>query len=68
MDAKQVDVLIKNVIMKETKFLIVDLFCGAGGTTTGFHMTNGIAKVIACVRAMAMFFKLNEMVEEKMTA
>lgn len=54
--------------MKETKFLIVDLFCGAGGTTTGFHMTNGIAKVIACVRAMAMFFKLNEMVEEKMTA
>lgn len=30
-------------------FLIVDLFCGAGGTTTGFAMTNGIAKVIACV-------------------
>jgi DNA (cytosine-5)-methyltransferase 1 len=31
------------------KFLVVDLFCGAGGTTTGFAMTNGIAKVIACV-------------------
>ena len=31
-------------------FLIVDLFCGAGGTTTGFAMaSNGIAKVIACV-------------------
>ena len=31
-------------------FLIVDLFCGAGGTTTGFTMAaNGIAKVIACV-------------------
>jgi DNA (cytosine-5)-methyltransferase 1 len=30
-------------------FLIIDLFCGAGGTTTGFEMTNGIAKVIACV-------------------
>jgi DNA (cytosine-5)-methyltransferase 1 len=30
-------------------FLVVDLFCGAGGTSTGFKMTNGIAKVIACV-------------------
>lgn len=31
-------------------FLIVDLFCGAGGTTTGFSMAaNGVAKVIACV-------------------
>jgi len=31
-------------------FIIVDLFCGAGGTTTGFEMAeNGIAKVIACV-------------------
>ncbi|MBA4852045.1 DNA cytosine methyltransferase [Emticicia sp. BO119] len=32
------------------KFIIVDLFCGAGGTTLGFEMAkNGIAKVIACV-------------------
>ncbi|GAA4338661.1 DNA cytosine methyltransferase [Mucilaginibacter gynuensis] len=35
------------------KFLIVDLFCGAGGTTTGFAMAerngSGLAKVIACV-------------------
>jgi DNA (cytosine-5)-methyltransferase 1 len=30
-------------------FLIVDLFCGAGGTTTGFSMANDYAKVIACV-------------------
>ncbi len=30
-------------------FLIVDLFCGAGGTTTGFDMTDGLAEVIACV-------------------
>lgn len=30
-------------------FLVIDLFCGAGGTTTGFEMTNGLAKVIACV-------------------
>ncbi len=35
------------------EFLIIDLFCGAGGTTTGFAMAqregNNIAKVIACV-------------------
>lgn len=31
------------------EFLVVDLFCGAGGTTTGFDMAGGIAKVIACV-------------------
>lgn len=30
-------------------FLVVDLFCGAGGVTTGFEMTNGAAKVIACI-------------------
>lgn len=31
-------------------FIIVDLFCGAGGVTTGFAMAdNGIARVIACV-------------------
>lgn len=39
--------------MKDPLFLIVDLFCGAGGTTTGFAKAriNGssIAKVIACV-------------------
>jgi len=35
--------------MEEPKFLVIDLFCGAGGTTTGFEMTNGLAKVIACV-------------------
>jgi DNA (cytosine-5)-methyltransferase 1 len=37
----------------EPLFLIVDLFCGAGGTTTGFVQAElegaGIAKVIACV-------------------
>lgn len=39
--------------MNEPIFLIVDLFCGAGGTTTGFENAilsgNKIAKVIACV-------------------
>lgn len=29
-------------------FLIVDLFCGAGGVTTGFEQSD-FAKVIACV-------------------
>lgn len=27
----------------------IDLFCGAGGTTTGIHLANAKAKVIACV-------------------
>lgn len=35
--------------MKNPEYIVVDLFCGAGGTTTGFEMTNGLAKVIACV-------------------
>jgi DNA (cytosine-5)-methyltransferase 1 len=39
--------------MKPPTFLIVDLFCGFGGTTTGFAnaIVNGskIAKIIACV-------------------
>jgi DNA (cytosine-5)-methyltransferase 1 len=38
------------IMEKEPIFLVVDLFCGAGGTTTGFAMAkDGIAKVIACV-------------------
>lgn len=39
--------------MKDPLFIIVDLFCGAGGTTTGFVQAElegkGIAKVIACI-------------------
>lgn len=31
------------------EFIIVDLFCGAGGTSTGFEMAGRIAKVIACI-------------------
>jgi len=34
---------------ENVKFIIVDLFCGFGGTTTGYHQTDGLAKVIACV-------------------
>jgi DNA (cytosine-5)-methyltransferase 1 len=33
----------------DPQFIVVDLFCGAGGTTTGFEMSGGIAKVIACI-------------------
>lgn len=40
-------------INEDIQFLVVDLFCGAGGTTTGFERArvNGkkIVKVIACV-------------------
>lgn len=41
--------------MKDIQFIIIDLFCGAGGTTTGFEQAlhldgdKKIAKVIACV-------------------
>lgn len=39
--------------MTNPLFIIVDLFCGAGGTTTGFIQAkfdgNNLAKVIACV-------------------
>src|SRR6202000_2490151 len=30
-------------------YIVVDLFCAAGATTTGFEMADGIARVIACV-------------------
>lgn len=44
---KQVTILVADIIA--TAFIVVDLFCGAGGTTTGFVMTKGLAKVVACV-------------------
>lgn len=41
------------MINNDPLFLVIDLFCGAGGTTTGFALAEldgiGIAKVIACV-------------------
>ncbi len=47
--------------MTEPIFIIVDLFCGAGGTTTGFVQAElegkGIAKVIACVNHDPMAIK-----------
>lgn len=35
--------------MNEVAIYWIDLFCGAGGTTTGIHLSNANAKVIACV-------------------
>lgn len=47
--------------MTEPLFLIVDLFCGAGGTSTGFSSAqlegNDLAKVIACVNHDAKAIK-----------
>lgn len=42
---------------KDPDFLIIDLFCGAGGTSTGFEMTDGKALVIACVNHDFMAIK-----------
>ncbi|MBX2906194.1 MAG: DNA cytosine methyltransferase [Taibaiella sp.] len=46
-----IDDVIAGIVPRERapKLLVVDLFCGAGGTSTGFEMTNGEALVIACV-------------------
>jgi DNA (cytosine-5)-methyltransferase 1 len=47
--------------MTDPLFIIVDLFCGAGGTTTGFVQAaldgNSLAKVIACVNHDAKAIK-----------
>jgi DNA (cytosine-5)-methyltransferase 1 len=44
---KKITITVKDLL--KVLFVVVDLFCGAGGTTTGFANTNGIAKVVACV-------------------
>jgi len=46
-----VDDFIRSITKKavEPELLVIDLFCGAGGTSTGFEMTDGRALVIACV-------------------
>ncbi|WP_314243808.1 hypothetical protein [Empedobacter tilapiae] len=31
------------------KIFCIDLFCGAGGTSTGIHLASGNNEVIACV-------------------
>ncbi|AGO49441.1 DNA methylase [Cellulophaga phage phi4:1] len=38
----------------------IDLFCGAGGTSTGIHLTNKNTKVIACVNHDAQAIKTHK--------
>jgi DNA (cytosine-5)-methyltransferase 1 len=49
--AHNIDEVINGIVKKDKAptFLVIDLFCGAGGTSTGFENTNGDALVIACV-------------------
>ncbi|MBX9886662.1 MAG: hypothetical protein K2Y30_01855 [Flavobacteriaceae bacterium] len=35
--------------MKNPTIYWIDLFCGAGGTTTGIHLAQANAVVLACV-------------------
>jgi DNA (cytosine-5)-methyltransferase 1 len=46
-----IDDVISKIIRRKVapKFIIIDLFCGAGGTSTGFEMAGDLALVIACV-------------------
>src|SRR4051812_25146006 len=41
-------ILVRNLLAAPF-FIVVDLFCGFGGTTLGFEKTKGKAVVIACV-------------------
>lgn len=46
--------------MKKPNIYWVDLFCGAGGTTTGIHLANVNAKVVVCVNHDAEAIKCHE--------
>jgi DNA (cytosine-5)-methyltransferase 1 len=49
--AHNIDEVIGKITKREVapQFLIIDLFCGAGGTSTGFEMAGDLALVVACV-------------------
>ena len=49
--ADNIDSFLRSITKRdiEPEIIIIDLFCGAGGTSTGFEMTGGRALVIACV-------------------
>jgi DNA (cytosine-5)-methyltransferase 1 len=49
--AHNIDDVIKNItkLPVDPLFIVIDLFCGAGGTSTGFEMAGDLALVIACV-------------------
>jgi DNA (cytosine-5)-methyltransferase 1 len=57
--SSNIDDVINSIVRKANapRFLVVDLFCGAGGTSTGFEMTDGRAQVIACVNHDYMAIK-----------
>jgi DNA (cytosine-5)-methyltransferase 1 len=57
--AHNIDEVVSAITKRDVspKFIIVDLFCGAGGTSTGFEMTDGEALVIACVNHDFMAIK-----------
>lgn len=46
--------------MIKQKIYWIDLFCGAGGTTTGIHLANVNAEVIACVNHDAEAIKCHK--------
>lgn len=49
--AHNIDEAISKITRRDVapKFLVIDLFCGAGGTSTGFEMAGDLALVVACV-------------------
>lgn len=49
--AHNIEDVINNITRKpvDPLFIVVDLFCGAGGTSTGFEMAGDLALVIGCV-------------------
>lgn len=49
--AHNIDEVISRITKRPVapRFIIIDLFCGAGGTSKGFQMTGDIALVAACV-------------------
>lgn len=57
--AHNIDEVISGITRRAVapKFIVIDLFCGAGGTSTGFEMTDGAALVIACVNHDYMAIK-----------
>lgn len=57
--AHNIDDVLNNIVKRpvDPQFLVIDLFCGAGGTSTGFEMAGDIALVIACVNHDAKAIK-----------
>lgn len=58
--AHNVDDVIAGIVPrdKEPKLLVIDLFCGAGGTSTGFEMTDGQALELLKIQGFPSFYRL----------